>query len=82
MRSGRDDHESDDTAADCDETATDRDSSTADRDDTDTDCDGSSPPDCPRCGEPIAFLTVSGPMTGSVSPCGCSVPPALVHRED
>ncbi|ELY85913.1 hypothetical protein [Natrinema altunense] len=68
MRSDRDDHESDDTAADRDDSAADR--------------DGSSPPDCPRCGEPIAFLTVSGPMTGSVSPCGCSVPPALVHRED
>ncbi|QCW02114.1 hypothetical protein [Natrinema pallidum] len=74
MRSGRDDHESDDTDA-CD-------SSTADRDDTAANRDDSSPPDCPRCGDPIAFLTVSGPMTGSVSPCGCSVPPALVHRED
>ncbi|AFO59050.1 hypothetical protein NJ7G_3833 [Natrinema sp. J7-2] len=46
------------------------------------DAASSAPPDCPRCGQRIAFLTVSGPMTASVSPCGCSVPPALVHRED
>ncbi|ELY73866.1 hypothetical protein [Natrinema pallidum] len=81
MRSGRDDHESDDADA-CDSSTADRDDTDANRDDTDANRDDSSPPDCPRCGDPIAFLTVSGPMTGSVSPCGCSVPPALVHRED
>ncbi|WP_165383940.1 hypothetical protein [Natrinema altunense] len=44
--------------------------------------DDSPPPECPRCGAPIGFLTVSGPMTASASPCGCTVPPKLVHRDD
>lgn len=37
-------------------------------------------PDCPVCGEPIAFITATGPHTGSVGPCGCSVPPTLIER--
>ncbi|WP_168713801.1 hypothetical protein [Natrinema altunense] len=44
--------------------------------------DDSPPPECPRCGAPIGFLTVSGPMTASASPCGCTVPPKLVHPDD
>ncbi|WP_226006225.1 hypothetical protein [Natrinema salinisoli] len=38
-------------------------------------------PDCPTCGEPVAFVTVTGPHTGSASPCGCSVPPGLLERD-
>ncbi|ELY84273.1 hypothetical protein [Natrinema altunense] len=49
----------------------------------DGDRDGdSSPPECPRCGEPVGFLTVSGPMTASASPCGCTVPPNLVQPDN
>ncbi len=40
--------------------------------------DSSPLPDCPRCGKPVAFSAATGPDTGSVSPCGCSVPPDLL----
>ncbi|WP_226481970.1 hypothetical protein [Natrinema amylolyticum] len=49
---------------------------------TSDDTDSSSPPDCPRCGARVAFVTATGPMTASASPCGCSVPPNLVRREE
>ncbi|WP_226041437.1 hypothetical protein [Natrinema sp. DC36] len=42
----------------------------------------SSRPDCPRCGTPVGFVTVTGPLTASASPCGCSVPPNLVQRDE
>ncbi|MFB1065406.1 MULTISPECIES: hypothetical protein [unclassified Natrinema] len=35
-------------------------------------------PDCPRCGEPVATLTVIGPEDGYVGPCGCHMPPELL----
>ncbi|MFD1564793.1 hypothetical protein ACFR99_14730 [Haloarchaeobius amylolyticus] len=41
----------------------------------------SSLPDCPRCGEPVAFVTASGPTTASANPCGCSVSPGFC-RDD
>ncbi|WP_226007271.1 hypothetical protein [Natrinema salinisoli] len=34
-------------------------------------------PDCSRCGDPVLFAVVTGPTTGTVEPCGCSVPPDL-----
>jgi|GEM_PF-454307 len=37
----------------------------------------SSFPDCPSCGEPVLISVALGPHTGSVGPCGCSVPPEL-----
>ncbi|MFC6765733.1 hypothetical protein [Natrinema soli] len=46
------------------------------------DSDSSSRPDCPRCGAPVGFVTVTGPLTASASPCGCSVPPNLVQRDE
>ncbi|ELY76761.1 hypothetical protein [Natrinema pallidum] len=50
-------------------------------DEPDTSDDGSwSRPECPSCGEPVTFVTASGPHTGTVSPCGCSVPPGLISR--
>ncbi|MBZ6494956.1 hypothetical protein [Natrinema longum] len=36
---------------------------------------------CPSCGQPITGLTSTGPHTGVVRPCGCSVAPGLIHRE-
>ncbi|WP_408959558.1 hypothetical protein [Natrinema sp. 74] len=54
----------------------------SDADGADDDGDGVSPlPDCPRCGDPVGFVTASGPLTGTASPCGCSVPPELVQRD-
>ncbi|MGQ3414244.1 hypothetical protein ACT4ML_18605 [Natrinema sp. LN54] len=44
--------------------------------------DSSSLPDCPRCGEPVAHVTATGPHTGTAGPCGCSVPPGLLEREE
>ncbi|WP_226039014.1 hypothetical protein [Natrinema sp. DC36] len=35
-------------------------------------------PDCPRCGEPVATLTVIGPEDGYVGPCGCHMPPEML----
>ncbi|QCS43028.1 hypothetical protein [Natrinema versiforme] len=49
--------------------------------DSSTDTDSSSLPDCPRCGEPVGFVTATGPHTGTASPCGCSVPPGLLERD-
>lgn len=49
--------------------------------DSSGDSDSSSLPDCPRCGEPVTTVTVSGPHTGIAGPCGCSVPPGLLERE-
>ncbi|WP_226004382.1 hypothetical protein [Natrinema salinisoli] len=38
--------------------------------------DNSSPfRDCPHCGDPVLFAVVTGPTTGTVEPCGCSLPP-------
>ncbi|ELY69573.1 hypothetical protein [Natrinema versiforme] len=52
-------------------------------DECDDDGDDSSPlPDCPRCGEPVGFVTATGPVTASASPCGCSVPFGLGQRDD
>ncbi|MDS0474208.1 hypothetical protein [Natrinema sp. 1APR25-10V2] len=34
-------------------------------------------PDCPRCGERVVISVAFSPEAGLVSPCGCSVPPAL-----
>ncbi|WP_226007764.1 hypothetical protein [Natrinema salinisoli] len=39
-------------------------------------------PTCPTCGDPVSFLTVTGPHTGIVNPCGCSMPPGLLERDD
>ncbi|MDF9746463.1 hypothetical protein [Natrinema salsiterrestre] len=36
---------------------------------------------CPSCGQPITALTSSGPHSGTVEPCGCSVAPGLIHKE-
>ncbi|WP_254861980.1 hypothetical protein [Halovivax gelatinilyticus] len=32
-------------------------------------------PDCPKCGGPVIGVTIAGPMTSMVTPCGCRVPP-------
>lgn len=37
-------------------------------------------PECPMCGDPVAFVTATGPHTGSVGPCCCSVPPTVIER--
>ncbi|WP_086009363.1 hypothetical protein [Natrinema versiforme] len=50
--------------------------------DSSPDADSSSLPDCPRCGEPVTTVTVSGPHTGIAGPCGCSVSPGLLEREE
>ncbi|QLK25335.1 hypothetical protein HYG81_14750 [Natrinema zhouii] len=42
-----------------------------------SDDDESPFPDCPRCGDPVLFSAATGPHTGSVAPCGCSIPPDL-----
>ncbi|WP_226479740.1 hypothetical protein [Natrinema amylolyticum] len=44
----------------------------------------SSLPACPRCGDPVLVSVATGPHTGTVGPCGCSVPPGLLAdlRED
>ncbi|WP_226006190.1 hypothetical protein [Natrinema salinisoli] len=42
----------------------------------------SSNPVCPRCGDPVTFVTAVGPQTGTASPCGCSVPPGLIECEN
>ncbi|WP_226006995.1 hypothetical protein [Natrinema salinisoli] len=36
---------------------------------------------CPCYGQPITGLTSTGPHTGAVEPCGCSIAPGLIHRE-
>ncbi|WP_408959859.1 hypothetical protein [Natrinema sp. 74] len=38
-------------------------------------------PACPRCGDPVLFSVATGPHTGSVGPCGCSVPPDVFALE-
>ncbi|QCS40974.1 hypothetical protein [Natrinema versiforme] len=38
-------------------------------------------PDCPRCGRPVWVVTVTGPITATASPCGCSVAPGTLERE-
>ncbi|WP_222920473.1 hypothetical protein [Natrinema sp. SYSU A 869] len=47
----------------------------------DTTADDSSFSACPRCGDPALLSVVTGPSTGFVDPCGCSVPPGLLERE-
>jgi len=37
---------------------------------------------CPSCGEPVVTLTVVGPSTGYVGPCGCQVHPLAVGRAE
>ncbi|SEQ95060.1 hypothetical protein [Natrinema salaciae] len=37
-------------------------------------------PDCPHCGEPVQFVVATGPHTGTVEPCGCSLPPDLFDQ--
>ncbi|WP_222920145.1 hypothetical protein [Natrinema sp. SYSU A 869] len=54
----------------------------SDADAVDDPDDSSLRPDCPRCGAPVGFVTATGPMTASASPCGCTVPPNLVQRDD
>ncbi|MFB1063338.1 hypothetical protein [Natrinema sp. H-ect4] len=55
---------------------------TADPDANDGSDDEDSPfPDCPRCGDPALVSVVTGPHTGSVGPCGCSVPPDVFPLE-
>ncbi|MDF9746255.1 hypothetical protein [Natrinema salsiterrestre] len=48
-----------------------------------SDGDGTAVPplSCPCCGQPITGLTSTGPHTGAVEPCGCSIAPGLIHRE-
>ncbi|WP_090622876.1 hypothetical protein [Natrinema salaciae] len=38
-------------------------------------------PTCPVCGGPITTVTATGPDTGTVRPCGCSVPPCVIRYE-
>ncbi|PGF16515.1 hypothetical protein CP556_10555 [Natrinema sp. CBA1119] len=45
--------------------------------DRERDDEESSFPDCPRCGKSVLISVALGPHTGSVGPCGCSVPPDL-----
>ncbi|WMT06408.1 AAA family ATPase [Natrinema thermotolerans] len=40
--------------------------------------DSSGRPVCPRCGGPVVMTVVLGPTDGSVSPCGCRMPPELL----
>lgn len=37
---------------------------------------------CPKCGEPVAILSVSGPWTGRVAPCGHEVNPAAIEERE
>ncbi|SEP70457.1 hypothetical protein [Natrinema salaciae] len=37
-------------------------------------------PACPRCGEPVAFVVVTAPESGTVEPCGCGMPPDLLEQ--
>lgn len=37
---------------------------------------------CPVCGEDVAVLVVSGPLTGAVGPCGHDVNPAAIENAD
>lgn len=36
--------------------------------------------DCPECGRAIATVAVSGPSEATLSPCGCTVPPAVLEE--
>ncbi|WP_254864333.1 hypothetical protein [Halovivax gelatinilyticus] len=35
---------------------------------------------CPRCGTPVAMLTICGPMDARVAPCGCRLAVADVNE--
>ncbi|WP_195893104.1 hypothetical protein [Halopiger djelfimassiliensis] len=45
------------------------------------DPDSSSATLCPRCGRPIAMVSVTGPIDAVASPCGCRVPPGVLESE-
>ncbi|WP_254532130.1 hypothetical protein [Natrinema gelatinilyticum] len=56
--------------------------------DEDTDADDaptndleSSAPTCPRCGERVYRTITTGPLSGSVRPCGCAVLPCALKRD-
>lgn len=34
--------------------------------------------DCPLCGQPVASVTIRGPTTAVVGPCGCRMPPDVL----
>ncbi|WP_143825059.1 hypothetical protein [Natrinema ejinorense] len=63
--------------------------STIASDSSDVDRDESEPvdrgsqflPDCPRCGTPVAIVSVTGPGRATAGPCGCLVSPGLMNRE-
>lgn len=37
---------------------------------------------CPVCGEDVFFMTVRGPWTGAVGPCGHDVNPAAIEKSE
>ncbi len=37
-------------------------------------------PDCSQCGDPVLFAVVTRPDSGTVEPCGCSIPPKLFDQ--
>ncbi|WP_160064940.1 hypothetical protein [Natronorubrum halalkaliphilum] len=43
--------------------------------------DGSSFPVCSACGSPVVTVTVSEPLEGVASPCGCRVSPETLESE-
>ncbi|WP_049922898.1 hypothetical protein [Halopiger djelfimassiliensis] len=45
--------------------------------------EGESPtlPACPRCGQPVANVSVIGPIDAVAGPCGCRVAPGSVVSE-
>ncbi|RZH69667.1 hypothetical protein ELS17_03715 [Natrinema altunense] len=43
------------------------------------DDDGSSLPDCPRCGTPVSQVTMRGPFERIATPCGCSIAPGALE---
>ncbi|WP_049923725.1 hypothetical protein [Halopiger djelfimassiliensis] len=44
--------------------------------------DESSVPECPRCGTPVATVSVIGPIDAVAGPCGCRVAPGSVMNRD
>lgn len=41
--------------------------------------DSDLPNNCPRCGDPVASVTISGPSEAQVTPCGCDVHPETLN---
>lgn len=51
------------------------------RDEDATESDGSSRPECPRCGGPVVSVTVFGPTDAVAAPCGCRVAPGSLEDD-